>query len=235
MINVRALSKRYGYRLALSQVDLQAKPGEIVALLGPNGAGKSTLLRLLATLARPTGGSIELGGYRLADQAIEARSIIGYLGHKPLLYEDLSAEQNLAFFARLYDLPNAGARVTKLLNILDLADRRRDPLRAFSRGMQQRVALARALLHKPRILLLDEPHSALDLQSAAALDKMLRAEAKSGVVVVFASHDLTHAASLATRVEMMAEGRIVSSLRRSQFAGGLATQYVRAQRSQRGD
>jgi heme exporter protein A len=233
MISVRGLSKRYGYRLALNNVDLTVESGELVALLGPNGAGKSTLLRLLATLARPTAGLIQLAGHTLPQDSIAARSLVGYVGHEPLLYTDLSAEQNLEFFARLYALPNPQPRIRQLLSKLGLTARGREPLRTFSRGMQQRVSIARALLHRPSILLLDEPHSALDQASARILDELLRAEARGGAAVLFAAHDLARVSSLATRVEVMAAGRLIASLRKPQIsAAKLPALYARALRSQ---
>lgn len=235
MISVRSLSKRYGYRLAVRQLDLSISRGELVGLLGPNGAGKSTLLRLLAGLARPTAGAIELAGLRLPEQSIEARALIGYVGHQPLLYEDLSAEQNLAFFARLYGIENPVRRVDQLLGQFELEARRREPLRGFSRGLQQRVALARALLHKPRILLLDEPHNALDLASSKVLDEMLRAQAKGGATILFATHDLDRAAALANRIEVMDSGRIASSLKKAQLkAAKLPALYLRSLKSANG-
>jgi heme exporter protein A len=235
MISVRDLSKRFGYRLALRQLNLEVKRGELVGLLGPNGAGKSTLLRLLATLARPTAGAIQIAGCRLPEQAIEARGQIGYVGHHTLLYDDLSAEQNLAFFARLYSVPNSTRRIAELLELFDLEHRRRDPLRTFSRGMQQRVALARAVLHKPRVLLLDEPHSALDLAAGKLLDELLHSEASRGTTVLFATHDLDRAARIAHRIEVMQEGELVRSFGKAGLRkGGLAADYARAVGGQRG-
>ncbi len=231
MIAIRGLSKRFGHRLALHNVDLDIAPGEIVALLGPNGAGKSTLLRIIATLAKPTVGNLRVAGFQLPDQAISARAQIGYVGHQPLLYDDLSAEENLAFFARLYRISKAEARVTQLLKQFELDARRRDPLRTFSRGMQQRIAIARALLHKPRILLLDEPHSGLDSKSADLTDKLLKEQAKRGCTILMATHDLARVSNLAQRVEVLAAGRVVASLGRSQLrAKQLPALYNRALR-----
>jgi heme exporter protein A len=229
MITVRNLSKRFGYRLALQGVSLRVRPSEIVALLGPNGAGKSTLLRILATLARPTSGGVELAGYRLPQQATGARALIGYLGHQPLLYGELSAQQNLEFFARLYGLQQPAARIAELLEQLGLDHRRHEPVRGFSRGMQQRLGLARALLHKPRILLLDEPHSALDRQMASELDALLQDAARGGAAVLIATHDLNRVASLAQRVDILDGGRLAASLpRRKLSSRELAARYERA-------
>lgn len=236
MISTHKLSKRFGHRLALQDIDLQVKAGEIVALLGPNGAGKSTLLRVLATLVQPSFGFAEVVGCRLPQQGAEARARIGYVSHQPLLYSDLSAEQNLFFFSRLYAIEKAGRRIDHLLDQFGLAARRSEPVRNFSRGMQQRLAIARALLHKPIVLLLDEPHSGLDREAASILDKLLRAEAKGGAAILIATHDLSRALGLARRVEVMAAGKIVASSPKSKLsAGRLPALYDRALRSVRGD
>lgn len=230
MISVTGLSKRYGYRLVLRDLNLRVDRGEIVALLGPNGAGKSTLLRILATLSRPAFGEVQIAGFSLPTDGVLARVHIGYLGHQPLLYEDLTAEQNLNFFASLYRTPRARKRVDELLDMVGLESRRKEQVRTFSRGMQQRLGIARAVLHKPKILLLDEPHSGLDKSGASILDNLLRETTKRGNAVVLATHDQNRALSLAKRVEILAGGSLVS-LGRNLNATQLSAQYDRAQRS----
>ncbi len=230
MISVSGLSKRYGYRLVLRDLDLRVGRGEIVALLGPNGAGKSTLLRILATLSHPTFGQVEIAGLSLPIHAASARGLLGYLGHQPLLYEDLTAEQNLHFFARLYLIPRARKRVDELLDLVGLESRRTEQARAFSRGMQQRLGIARAILHKPKILLLDEPHSGLDKSGAEMMDKLLRETAKKGNTILFATHDQHRALALAKRIEVLAGGSLVS-LGRKLSVAQLSAQYDRAQRA----
>lgn len=210
MISTRGLSKRYGYRWALKDVTLDVKPGEIAALLGPNGAGKSTLLRILATLSKATLGDCQITNFRLPQQAPAARAHIGFLAHQPLLYEDLSAEQNLIFYARMYRIKHPARRVDELLKLFDLHLRRHESVRAFSRGMQQRLALARVLLHQSRVLLLDEPHSGLDHASVMLLDRVLRGLAKKGTTILFATHDLQRAQSLARKVFVLAGGELVA-------------------------
>ncbi|MCL5429178.1 MAG: heme ABC exporter ATP-binding protein CcmA [Chloroflexi bacterium] len=232
MISTQGLSKRFGYRWVLKDVDLDAQAGEIVALLGPNGAGKSTLLRILATLSKPTLGECQIAGFSLPQQAAAARARIGFLAHQPLLYEDLSAEQNLAFYARLYRIKRPAARVTELLRLFDLHLRRQEPVRIFSRGMQQRLALARVLLHNPRVLLLDEPHSGLDRAALDVLDSLLRKLAKKGTTILFATHDLHRAQSLARKVYVLAEGRLVApSDGRRRIPGSFSGVYSRALRA----
>ena len=232
MISVRGLSKRFGYRWALKNVSLEVKRGEIVALLGPNGAGKSTLLRILATLSKPTAGECEIAGFSLPQHAIEARVRIGFLAHQPLLYEDLNTEQNLAFYARLYRLNRPASRIDELLELFDLDSRRNEPVRTFSRGMQQRLALARVFLHKPRVLLLDEPHSGLDRATAAIVDHELKRLAKKGTTVLFATHDHQRAQHLARKVSVLSDGELVASTAHKASVSGL---YRRALGARAGD
>lgn len=232
MISVRGVSKRFGYRWALRNVSLEVKRGEIAALLGPNGAGKSTLLRILATLSRPTVGECEIAGFSLPEQAVEARTRIGFLAHQPLLYEDLSADQNLSFYARLYRLDRPLLRIDGLLELFDLDSRRNEPVRTFSRGMQQRLALARVLLHKPRVLLLDEPHSGLDQATAVIVDHELKTLAKKGTTVLFATHDHQRAQHLAHKISVLSDGELVSSAVHKASVSGL---YRRALGARAGD
>lgn len=236
MIRARGISKRFGPRLVLRGVDLQVQSGEIVALLGPNGAGKSTLLRILATLTKPSLGELQVAGLRLPQDSVAARARIGFLAHQPLLYEDLSAEQNLAFYARLYGIKRPAASINELLKMFDLYARRREPVRTFSRGMQQRLAITRAVLHRPRVLLLDEPHSGLDREGVVVLDKLLRIMARQGCAILLATHDLQRAQSLARRVEVLTGGRLAVSLSgRKLTAKRLPALYDRALRSARAE
>lgn len=212
MIEARGLVKVFGSKAVLRGLDLIVDPGEFVVLVGPNGAGKTTCLRILATLARPTAGSVRLGGFVLPGQASEARRLLGVVSHQPLVYGDLTAEENLRFYARLYDLPSPAARAAEALVEVGLADRRRDVVREFSRGMQQRLAIARATLHDPKILLFDEPHTGLDQDAAQMLDELLRQIASSGRTILMTSHDLLRAAELATRVDILSRGVVEASL-----------------------
>jgi heme exporter protein A len=225
MIEAHGLSKRLGGRWVLRGLDLQVNEGEAVALLGPNGAGKTTLLRLLASLAKPSLGEIRGGGLRLPQDALAWRARLGFLGHRPMLYQDLTAEQNLQFFARLYALPDAQTRIDEVLEQVGLARRRREPLRVFSRGMLQRLAIARAILHRPRVLLLDEPHTGLDLDGAAQLDDLLRSLIAAGSTLLFSSHDLARAQQLADRVALLVRGQIAASWPRGAKAGDLESLY----------
>jgi heme exporter protein A len=216
MIETRSLAKTFGLKPVLMGVDLEIARGEFVALMGPNGAGKTTLLRLLATLARPTLGSVRVAGFTLPAQAQEVRRRLGVVAHQPLVYGDLTAEENLRFYARLYGLDHPAARIHTLLEQVGLAARRRDLVRTYSRGMQQRLALARAMLHAPQVMLLDEPYTGLDQEAATMLDGLLRELAAQGCTVLMTTHDLVRGLALADRVLVLARGRIVYSGKRGE-------------------
>jgi heme exporter protein A len=228
MIEVRRLVKTFGLKPVLRGVDFRAQPGEFVALLGPNGAGKTTMLRILATLSRPTMGEVRLAGYALPAQAASVRRLLGVVSHQPLLYGDLTAEENLRFYARMYGLIDGTGRAEEVLESVGLAARRRDLVRQFSRGMQQRLAIGRALLHDPQIMLFDEPYTGLDQDASAMLDEVLRRVAVAGRTVVMTSHDLPRAADLATRIDVLSRGVIAASLPQAEITpAGLIDLYRR--------
>lgn len=181
-IELDGLERRYGERVALAGVSLTLPRGATLAVLGPNGAGKSTLLRVLATLLRPHSGRVRVLGEELPGAAWRVRARIGYLGHEPLLYRDLSARENLVLHARLHRV--AHERVGELLEAVGLSRRSDDPLHTFSRGMLQRCSVARAVLHDPELVLLDEPRANLDPSAAQILAPLL--EGRTRVVT---SHD----------------------------------------------
>jgi heme exporter protein A len=214
MIEVRRLVKSYGIKPVLRGLDFDVERGEFVALVGPNGAGKTTFLRILATLSRPKMGEVLMAGYRLPAQAAAVRQRLGVVSHQPLLYGDLSAEENLRFYARMYALAEDGPRIKEVLQMVGLYRRRRDLVREFSRGMQQRLAIARSILHDPQILLFDEPHTGLDQDASTMLDGLLGEIASGGRTVVMTSHDLPRAARLADRVDILSRGVINASIRK---------------------
>ena len=216
MIDIRSLVKTFGLKPVLRGLNLHLEAGDFVALLGPNGAGKTTLLRILASLARPSLGEVRLAGHRLPGEAAAVRRILGVVSHQPLLYGDLTAEENLRFYARLYSLPQAKRRIDEILEMVGLDRRRRDRVREYSRGMQQRLAIGRAVLHDPLILLFDEPHTGLDQEASAMLDGVLRQVAGRGRTVLMTSHDLLRAADLASRIDILSGGVIARSLTRGQ-------------------
>ncbi len=173
MIETRNLIKAFGSKYALRGVDLRVMPGESVVLFGPNGAGKTTLVRILASLSRPSGGTVRIGGLDLSSHADGIRRYLGVVSHAPLLYDSLTAEENLRFFAGLYGLAHPEKRIAEMLERVGLYARRGDLVRTYSRGMVQRLAIARALLHDPEVLLLDEPDTGLDPQAAEMLHDLL--------------------------------------------------------------
>jgi heme exporter protein A len=217
MIQVRKLVKRFGLKTVLRGMDFEVQEGEFVALLGPNGAGKTTFLRILASLSRPALGEVRIASYRLPHQAAAVRRILGVVSHQPLLYGDLTAEENLRFYGRMYGVPNLDRRVDQVLELVGLASRRRDLVRTFSRGMQQRLAIGRAVIHDPEIMLFDEPHTGLDQDACAMLDNVLREVAARGRTVVMTSHDLARSADLASRFDVLSRGQIVASASRSEM------------------
>ena len=235
MIELRKLTKAFGRKIALRGVDLRIAPGESLVIFGPNGAGKTTLIRILSSLSRPTSGAVYIGGLDLKTHAEGIRHHLGVVSHAPLLYDSLTAEENLRFFGRLYGVAHLEARVALLLEQVGLTARRGDLVRTFSRGMTQRLSIARALLHDPEILLLDEPDTGLDPQAAEMLHRLLaelsgrasgsRPDAAdlspdvtgsaSGSAVcaartiVTVTHILERGLALADRVIILANGRVV--------------------------
>jgi heme exporter protein A len=207
-IRVRKLAKAFGHQAALRGVDLEVAEGEFLTLFGPNGAGKTTLIRIIASLARPSSGTVHICGQDLSKEATAVRRQIGLISHNPLLYGDLTADENLHFFARLYDLPDAAARIDAVLEQVGLTSRRRDPVRTYSRGMVQRLTIARAVLHDPAIMLLDEPYTGLDLQAADMLRGVLQELAASNRTVILTTHNLEQGLEMCNRAAILNRGKI---------------------------
>ncbi len=217
VIEVHKLSKRFGLRTVLRALDFRVDSGEFVALLGPNGAGKTTFLRILASLSRPTLGQVRISGYYLPAQAAAVRCRLGVVSHLPLLYGDLTAEENLRFYGKLYGVLNIDRRSIEVLDLVGLSPRRRDLVRTFSRGMQQRLAIGRAIFHNPDVILFDEPHTGLDQDACVMLDSVLKEVASLGHTIVMTSHDLARAADLASRFDVLSRGTITASVHRSEI------------------
>jgi heme exporter protein A len=229
MITVKKLVKRFGLKTVLRGLDFEVQPGEFVALLGPNGAGKTTFLRILASLSRPSLGEVKVAGFRLPNEAAAVRARLGVVSHLPLLYGDLSAEENLRFYGRLYGIVDLEPRITEVLEMVGLDHRRRDLVRTFSRGMQQRLAIGRAVLHDPDVMLFDEPYTGLDQDASSMLDEVLQTVAAEGRTVVMTSHDLARAEDLATRFDILSRGVIVATSTRKQLKkSNLLTFYKEA-------
>ena len=196
----------------MRNLNFQVKQGEFVAILGPNGAGKTTFLRILSSLSKPTYGSVRISGFLLPGEAAAVRLKLGVVSHQPLLYGDLSAEENLKFYSRLYGMGKSPERISEILQLIGLEKRRKDLVRTFSRGMQQRLAIGRAIFHDPEVLLLDEPHTGLDQDASITLDEILKQVATRGRTVVMTSHDLARVALLASRFDVLSKGRILDSI-----------------------
>lgn len=210
IIQVEKLVKAFDLLPVLRKLDLAVERGEFVALLGPNGSGKSTLLRLLSGLTKPTSGRITVGGWELPHEAAAVRGQIGMVSHKSLLYENLTARENLTFYARLYNLRAEARRerIELLLQRVGLARRADDLVRTYSRGMLQRLSIARALLHDPHVLLFDEPYTGLDQDASATLDGLLTEAHADGHTIIMTTHELQRAALLAHRAVILSRGVI---------------------------
>jgi heme exporter protein A len=203
-VELRGLVRRFGERTALRELTATVPAGATLAVLGRNGAGKSTLLRILATLLRPHGGEAEVLGEPLPRRAFAVRRKIGYLGHEPLLYRDLSGRESLRYHARLHGIGES--RVEALLDAVQMRDRASDPVRSLSRGMVQRLAICRAVLHDPPLLLLDEPTASLDPGAGALVEALIGRRA--GVTRVLTSHDPRAALQEADLVLALRDGSV---------------------------
>ena len=207
-IETHGLTKVFGDRKAVNDVSISVPEGAFVSIFGPNGAGKTTLLRMLSTLARPTSGQASVLGIDLKEGADEARARIGLISHNSMLYPDLTAEQNLMLYARLYGVVDPEKRVMDLLSAVELKHRRYDAVGTFSRGMTQRLAIARALVHDPSVVFLDEPYSGLDPHAMEIFDELI-SSVREGRTFVMVSHDLRKGFEMCTHALVLAKGKVV--------------------------
>lgn len=208
-IVIRNLTHRFGHFAALQDIDLVVPTGQTFALFGPNGAGKTTLLRAIAALTKPSVGEIWVCGDNARSDPERIRKNIGFISHHTMLYDDLTARENLSFYGRVYGLQNLDARIGEVLLAVGLTDRQRDRVRDFSRGMKQRLAIARSILHRPPILLLDEPFTGLDTAAQLMLSDLLTALKAEGRTVFLATHDFAHGLALADRFGILLQGRLI--------------------------
>jgi len=221
-VRAHLLSKTFGAQFALRNVDLEIQAGEFVTIFGPNGAGKTTLIRILSTLSKATSGDVIVEGQALGKDSDAIRRKIGVIGHQTFLYENLTAEENLKFYARLYRVQNSSDKITELLHDVGLETRRKDQVRTFSRGMQQRLSIARSLLHDPTLLLLDEPYTGLDQHASEMLTSWLTRLRERRQTTLMVTHDLERGVDLADRIAILVRGQVVfndlrSSVDRSTF------------------
>ena len=208
-VTASELTKRYGGVEVVAAATFALPVGSKTALVGPNGAGKSTLLGMLSSLVTASSGDATIAGYSLRVNPAELRRRIGVLAHLPMVYEELSPLENLEFFARLYDVPDAESRVEELLRAVGLRRRRREPTQVFSRGYHQRLALARALLHRPSLLLFDEPETGLDPAGVELLDELVMRDPR--VTVLAATHLVDRADTWADGVLRLERGRVAEA------------------------
>ena len=218
-VTVSDVSRHFGRRRALSNLSFRCEPGSILGLLGPNGAGKSTLLAILATLLRPTSGAVQYGSLGTVHDTkstgvhgLALRAQIGFLTHDLGLYTELTARENLEFFAGIYGMGNVAAVAERALSHADLLKRADDPVASFSRGMRQRIALERVLIHGPQLLLLDEPFTGLDDQSVATLITRLLDLRTKDTITVLATHDLEMVEGLFDQAVLIRDGRMIETI-----------------------
>jgi heme ABC exporter ATP-binding subunit CcmA len=232
VVAMGGLIKRYNLRPVLRNISYELSPGRVLGLFGPNGAGKTTLLRILATLAKPSEGWVHVNGRDVIADAADIRRLIGYTGHQPGVYADLSGLENLLFFARMYGLRDGSERASLLLEQVGLRAKAKDRVRTYSRGQVQRLELARGQLHDPLLLLLDEPDTGLDEEAAIMLDQLIRKRREAGLTTIFTTHQLERGMELADEALVLVGGRVaysgaspvlgLSELRRLITKGGVA-------------
>ncbi len=208
-IEVQGVSKAYGRSIALNKLDLRVQWGEVLTVFGPNGSGKTTLIKVLATLSKPDVGKVSIGGLDPRRDGSYARRLIGVLTHDPLLYDDLTARENLRFAARMFGVDKPGERIEAVADKLDVASRLDQRVGTLSHGWKKRFSLARALLHNPPILLMDEPESGLDEQALTGLGNLLREESELRRTVVLTTHNFERGIEFGDEVAILVKGRLV--------------------------
>jgi heme exporter protein A len=209
-IEATDISKAYGPHSVLKGVSLKVPVGESLVILGPNGAGKTTLIKVLATIMKPTSGGLRIGGRDPRKEPEETRRHLGVVAHDVFFYHNLTARENLEFYGRLYNLPDAAGRIPEVVEMVGMTARLHDRVGIFSRGMQQRLSIARALLHRPDIMLLDEPDTGLDQQALATLWAVMKGNGAERRTVIATTHSLERAFDLADRFIILCRGTIAA-------------------------
>ena len=207
-IEVKGLTKSFNNYKALRDVNLEVNHGESLVVLGPNGAGKTTLIKVLATIMKPTWGEIIIDGLYHHKHAEEIRRQIGVVTHETFLYNNLTAHENLEFYSRMYDVPNPKERIQEVVSLVDMTPRLHERVSTLSRGMQQRLSIARGLLHRPSIMLLDEPETGLDQHALAMLWEAVKGEGTENRTVILTTHNLERGLSLGDRVVILSHGTV---------------------------
>jgi len=222
MIRTEQLTHAYGETLALDRLDLDVRPGEVLGLLGPNGAGKSTTVKILTGLIQPSAGRALVAGFDIVQQPIEAKQRLGYVPEQPVLYETLTAAEFLEVISALHHLEPSLARQRseELLTLLGLGGAQHQRLTTFSKGMKQKVVLAAALLHRPDVLILDEPLDGLDANSARVVKELLRSLSQQGRTILFCSHILEVVERVCTRIVILDKGRLIAEGTPAEIAAG---------------
>jgi ABC-2 type transport system ATP-binding protein len=211
MIDLIDVSKRYGNKLAVDRLNLQVAAGELFAFLGPNGAGKTTTIKMMCGLLFPTAGQVRIGGHDLRADGDRARQQISFVPDTPYLYEKLTGREFLQFIADMYAMPRdeGRARIAAMIDLFSLTDFVDDLTERYSHGMRQRTVFAAALLHRPKVLIVDEPTVGLDPKSIRLLKDLLRREARQGTTVFLSTHSLDVAQELADRIGIINRGRLI--------------------------
>jgi heme ABC exporter ATP-binding subunit CcmA len=208
IVTISGLTKRYNLRAVLTGVNYCLPTGGTLVLLGPNGAGKTTLLRILATLTKPSEGQVFIGSTDVVKDAGEVRRMIGYVGHQPMVYSELTGMENLLFFAKMYGLPDGAARAERLLARVGLRAKAKDRVATYSRGQVQRLALVRGLLHNPELLLLDEPETGLDVDAISLLRELLWERREAGLSTIFTTHQVDQGLVASDEALALVRGRV---------------------------
>ena len=230
-LEIKGLKKTYNMKPILRGIDIVLDQGKCMAVLGANGAGKTTLLRILACLTRPSAGTVRIGGLEIEQDSQQVRLLVGFVGHQPNLYDELTVMENVLFFGRMYSVKKARERAATLLQQVGLARRSSERVGTLSRGQLQRLSLARALLHSPRLLLLDEPDTGLDDEGIALLEELIKEHAGRGGTTLFTTHNFERAVKFSDQICLLSGGRVVYQQETTDLEeGGVRLAYQEALR-----